>query len=641
MTSAERAIALGDRYLELGLAQAASAAYRRAGALDPGSGIASRRLAELALSQGDGAAAKRHADEAARRAPGTAAKLLVGRAALAAGELAAARFAFSAVVEAAPRDGRLRAEAHVGRAQVAFAEGDAAGGVAHLGAALEDRPDDPDLMSRIGALAAASGRAAELLARSREQVVSRPDSPVVHAIHAELLAAAQAAGAAPIADAEVEQALERALTTAETGAAGPDGRGGLTPVNASGIRLKLALRQVRRRFRDAGARQRALVELERLATEVPAGPARARVNLLLAQLYDDDRETADKAQDAGERALAARPGDAAALGTLGVLALRRDDLGRARELLLRAVERAPRDDGAYHALASLFYAERATLGLSADVAAVLVAASPEIAGAAAEAGDAAARLLHALSEVARADVYEGLYTKGHQLKNLLGIAGARLRSVAKAAGRTESPDAAELRGKLDELTQQLGALYEDWATYLRTMKDDSPRLEVIAVNAMIGEVLAQATPAEGRAAPKLTAGPGLPEIRGDRPRLREALLNLLQNAMEAQAEVDAELPVEITTRALPGLSGAAPRVEIEVKDRGPGIPRANLRRIFAPGFTTKEKGSGFGLAIAERVVAAHHGRISIDSESGRGTSIRVELPSDLEGLAVAPWMAPR
>jgi signal transduction histidine kinase len=58
--------------------------------------------------------------------------------------------------------------------------------------------------------------------------------------------------------------------------------------------------------------------------------------------------------------------------------------------------------------------------------------------------------------------------------------------------------------------------------------------------------------------------------------------------------------------------------------------------LFVPGFTTKETGSGVGLAIAERVVSAHHGRITVDSEEGKGTTITITLPTDKHGLAVLP-----
>jgi len=58
-----------------------------------------------------------------------------------------------------------------------------------------------------------------------------------------------------------------------------------------------------------------------------------------------------------------------------------------------------------------------------------------------------------------------------------------------------------------------------------------------------------------------------------------------------------------------------------------------------PGFTTKETGSGVGLAIAERVVSAHHGRITLESEEGRGTTITITLPTDKSSLASLPMWA--
>jgi signal transduction histidine kinase len=129
----------------------------------------------------------------------------------------------------------------------------------------------------------------------------------------------------------------------------------------------------------------------------------------------------------------------------------------------------------------------------------------------------------------------------------------------------------------------------------------------------------------------------MPEVRGDRMLLREALLNVVSNAAEAcaQAGVTGEVTVRARAIASPG-STAAPIVEVVVADTGPGIPRAHLGRLFVPGFTTKETGSGVGLAIAERAISAHHGRITVESEEGHGTTITITLPTDKHGLAVLP-----
>jgi signal transduction histidine kinase len=119
--------------------------------------------------------------------------------------------------------------------------------------------------------------------------------------------------------------------------------------------------------------------------------------------------------------------------------------------------------------------------------------------------------------------------------------------------------------------------------------------------------------------------------------LREALLNIVSNAAEACSQTGGAVQVA----ARPVNSGGAPAIEVVVADSGPGIPRSELGRIFVPGYTTKETGSGVGLAIAERVVAAHHGRILVDSEEGKGTTVTVILPTDLGGFATLRSLAPR
>jgi signal transduction histidine kinase len=68
-------------------------------------------------------------------------------------------------------------------------------------------------------------------------------------------------------------------------------------------------------------------------------------------------------------------------------------------------------------------------------------------------------------------------------------------------------------------------------------------------------------------------------------------------------------------------------LEIEVEDHGCGIAPDALERIFEPFFTTRPKGTGLGLATVHRVVEAHGGRIAVSSERGKGTTVRVFLPS--------------
>ena len=114
----------------------------------------------------------------------------------------------------------------------------------------------------------------------------------------------------------------------------------------------------------------------------------------------------------------------------------------------------------------------------------------------------------------------------------------------------------------------------------------------------------------------------LPRTMLDFNQTQQILLNLINNAQQAMAARRGEGTLTIMTRDIGGM------IQLRVIDDGPGIPRENLPRIFDPFFTTKPvgEGTGLGLSISYGIVRDHGGRIWAESESGRGTSIVVELP---------------
>lgn len=117
---------------------------------------------------------------------------------------------------------------------------------------------------------------------------------------------------------------------------------------------------------------------------------------------------------------------------------------------------------------------------------------------------------------------------------------------------------------------------------------------------------------------------GVPTIHADRQQLRQVFLNLFTNAADAMPSGG-----RLTPRVRPGqLPDGGPAIVIEVTDTGGGIPADLLSRVFDPFFTTKEegKGTGLGLAICKRIVEQHHGKLAIESEIGKGTTLRVTLP---------------
>ncbi len=128
----------------------------------------------------------------------------------------------------------------------------------------------------------------------------------------------------------------------------------------------------------------------------------------------------------------------------------------------------------------------------------------------------------------------------------------------------------------------------------------------------------------------------VPPVLGDAGRLAQVVLNLVVNAAQAMP-ADARDRSFITVRVLREADVGV----IVVEDNGPGIDAIVRRRLFEPFFTTKEPGSGtgMGLWISRNIVDACGGTIDVESELGRGTRFRVELPYAEEASAVAPTVA--
>jgi two-component system sensor kinase FixL len=122
----------------------------------------------------------------------------------------------------------------------------------------------------------------------------------------------------------------------------------------------------------------------------------------------------------------------------------------------------------------------------------------------------------------------------------------------------------------------------------------------------------------------------LPTIQADRPQLHQLFLNLLTNASDAMPAGG-----KLTMHVVSSILDDAEAVAIEFADTGEGITTENLERIWDPFFTTKPegKGTGLGLAICRRIVEEHGGTIGIQSEVGRGTTVRIVFPATSNGAS--------
>ena len=94
-------------------------------------------------------------------------------------------------------------------------------------------------------------------------------------------------------------------------------------------------------------------------------------------------------------------------------------------------------------------------------------------------------------------------------------------------------------------------------------------------------------------------------------------MNLIKNALEAMGKNG---KLTLTT------SCEKDRMEIQVRDTGKGIPLRYLGRIYDPFFTTKSEGTGLGLSVVRQIINDHGGRISVQSEWGKGTIVKITIP---------------
>ncbi len=112
----------------------------------------------------------------------------------------------------------------------------------------------------------------------------------------------------------------------------------------------------------------------------------------------------------------------------------------------------------------------------------------------------------------------------------------------------------------------------------------------------------------------------IPQTMADADQLKQAFMNIIINACEAMKEGEKRLTLET------GFDNLKKDIKISIKDTGTGIPEEDMNKVFEPFYTTKEKGTGLGLAVVYGIITKHKGRIDIVSKRGKGTAIELTIP---------------
>ncbi len=205
----------------------------------------------------------------------------------------------------------------------------------------------------------------------------------------------------------------------------------------------------------------------------------------------------------------------------------------------------------------------------------------------------------------------------HEIRNpLASISGAA--GILKR-GNASRENVGECLEVIEKESNRLNKLLANFLTFARPR---APRLQPTDLAAVIDSTIAlarhsgEANGVEFRR----SVEPPLPEVRCDSEQLKQVLLNLLMNAMQANGEGI----VEVRACTRDGL------VHISVHDQGVGIPSEQEDRIFEPFFTTKPNGTGLGLAIASKIVEQHGGHLRAENTPGKGLTMIVQLPVSQE-----------
>ena len=207
----------------------------------------------------------------------------------------------------------------------------------------------------------------------------------------------------------------------------------------------------------------------------------------------------------------------------------------------------------------------------------------------------------------------------HEIKNPLNAISMGLQRLNAEFQSTQDEDQ---YSRLTELVlgevRRLDSIVEQFLSLARPLEIKPEELRLQDILKDLG-TLEEYGAKQSKVLIRVIAPPDLLPLKADRNYLKQLLLNLILNGLQAMPE-GGILTLEASVS--PG------NFLITVTDTGAGIPPENLARIFEPYFTTKAKGSGLGLAIAYRIVAAHGGTITVSSEAGRGCRFQISLPID-------------
>ncbi|MBD3163314.1 MAG: PAS domain S-box protein [Candidatus Eisenbacteria bacterium] len=209
----------------------------------------------------------------------------------------------------------------------------------------------------------------------------------------------------------------------------------------------------------------------------------------------------------------------------------------------------------------------------------------------------------------------------HEIRNPLGSINLNVDMLLDHIGSEDEADRAEARDILQTIKRETRRLSQIAEEYLQFSRMPQPSGKEEDLNAVLLDLADFLRPELRRNGIRLVLNldDRRPRVACDSRLLRQVVLNLIRNAMEAVPARSGQVMVVTAARENGG--------EIEVDDNGAGIAPEILPRIFEPFFTTKQDGTGLGLAVVRQILEEHGGTIDCKSRSGKGTTFRIWIPN--------------
>jgi signal transduction histidine kinase len=207
----------------------------------------------------------------------------------------------------------------------------------------------------------------------------------------------------------------------------------------------------------------------------------------------------------------------------------------------------------------------------------------------------------------------------HEVGNPLNSLDIHLQLIQRRVRKLSAKARAELEEAVAVTRQEVARLDHIITQFLRAIRHQAPTLRQGSLNAVVEETLGFLGPEirDRDVLVETELDPGLPSVEMDHDQIKQALFNIVRNAIQAMRTGGI---LRVRT------GGDEEGVFVRFADSGGGIAPEVIGRIFEPYFTTKQGGSGLGLFIVRRIVRAHGGELSLESAPGKGLTLTIRLP---------------